>query len=111
MEASALDSLARLYALDLLPPAERATVEAALPHHAELARLVADLKHAGKEGSGMEGLGRLMAQVQADETQRDHVATQDPKLRADLVELLALYSAMSRKLEALASPPPPEPLR
>lgn len=67
---------------------------------------------AGREDTG--GLARLMAQVQADEAQRDRVAGQDPALRANLIELLALYHAMNGKLAAMAdsslpSAPAPAP--
>lgn len=107
-----LELLATLYVRGLLPPAEQAAMEAALPLHPELAHLVAQHQRQGAPHSDPdEGLERLRAQVCSDEMQRDHVAEEDPELRADVRKLLALYSALSRKMEALATPSPTEPGR
>ena len=104
---SDLGTLAALYVLDLLPPQARAAVETALPDDAELAGLIERMQ--GRPAALpdadfllMEGLGRLMEQVQLDEAQRDHVTAEDPALQIDLVELLALYSTLREKVTALA---------
>lgn len=101
MDDSELRSLASLYVLGLLPSTEQDAVEAALPHHEELARVVAELR-AERDQAARDDMGwdRLLQQVQADEAQRDEVAAGDAALRTDVVELLALYSTLSEKLLA-----------
>lgn len=60
----------------------------------------------------MEGknpaLERLLREVQADEAQRDAVAGNDPGLRAEVIELLALYRALRARLGERPQGPPPQ---